>query len=204
MRKPGKEQDEGTEAVDKSENMDRDLSDSSEVETGEITDGIEVPRGVKALNGGTYRGTAYHSVMELINQSVEEYRDRLEAGKLEIVVSQRGDLSILADGRLMWRIMDNLLNNVVKYALPGTRVYVTAQKFENRIVIAVKNISREPLNVDAEELMERFVRGDSSRHTEGTGLGLNIARSLTVLQNGQFSLTVDGDFFKAEIFMPVA
>ncbi len=144
------------------------------------------------------------SVMELINQSVEEYRDRLEAGKLEIVVSQRGDLSILADGKLMWRIMDNLLNNVVKYALPGTRVYVTAQKFENRVVIAVKNISREPLNVDAEELMERFVRGDSSRHTEGTGLGLNIARSLTVLQNGQFSLTVDGDFFKAEIFMPVA
>ena len=144
------------------------------------------------------------SVMELINQSVEEYRDRLEAGKLEIVVSQRGDLSILADGRLMWRIMDNLLNNVVKYALPGTRVYVTAQKYENRICLAVKNISREPLNVDAEELMERFVRGDSSRHTEGTGLGLNIARSLTVLQNGQFSLTVDGDFFKAEIFMPVA
>ncbi len=144
------------------------------------------------------------SVMELINQSVEEYRERLEAGKLEVVTSQRGDLSILADGRLMWRIMDNLLNNVVKYAMPGTRVYVTAQKFENRIVIAVKNISREPLNVDAEELMERFVRGDSSRHTEGTGLGLNIARSLTVLQNGQFSLTVDGDFFKAEVFMPVA
>ncbi len=158
----------------------------------------------KASTGNMTVNLEPTSVMELVNQSVEEYRDRLEAGKLEIVISQRGDLSILADGRLMWRIMDNLLNNVVKYALPGTRVYVTAQKFENRVVIAVKNISREPLNVDAEELMERFVRGDSSRHTEGTGLGLNIVRSLTMLQNGQFSLTVDGDFFKAEIFMPVA
>ena len=144
------------------------------------------------------------SVMELINQSVEEYRERLEAGKLEVVVSQRGDLSVLADGKLMWRILDNLLNNVVKYALAGTRVYVTAQKEENRVVIAVKNISRDPLNVDAEELMERFVRGDSSRHTEGSGLGLNIAQSLTKLQNGIFTLTVDGDFFKAEIAMPSA
>lgn len=144
------------------------------------------------------------SVMELINQAVEEYRDRLEAGKLEVVVSQRGDLSILADGKLMWRILDNLLNNVVKYALAGTRVYVTAQKDGGRVVIAVKNISRDSLNVDAEELMERFVRGDSSRHTEGSGLGLNIAQSLTKLQNGLFSLTVDGDFFKAEISMPTA
>ena len=142
--------------------------------------------------------------MELINQAVEEYRDRLEAGKLEIMVSQRGDLSFLADGKLMWRMMDNLLNNVVKYALSGTRVYVTAQKEESHVVLAVKNISRDPLNVDADELMERFVRGDSSRHTEGSGLGLNIVQSLTKLQNGQFSLVVDGDFFKAEIRMPVA
>ena len=144
------------------------------------------------------------SVMELVNQSVEEYRERLEAGKLETVVSLRGDLQVLADGKLMWRIMDNLLNNVIKYALPGTRVYVTAQKWGERVVIAVKNISRDPLNVDADELMERFVRGDSSRHTEGAGLGLNIVRSLTQLQNGQFTLTVDGDFFKAEVSLPTA
>ncbi len=142
------------------------------------------------------------SVLELLNQAVEEYRDRLEAGKLEIVMDLRGDLSILADGKHMWRILDNLLNNVIKYALPGTRVYVTAQKREDRVVIAVKNISRDPLNVSADELMERFVRGDSSRSTEGSGLGLNIARSLTALQNGQFSLTVDGDLFKAEVSMP--
>ena len=158
----------------------------------------------KASTGNMAVNLEPTSVMELINQAVEEYRDRLEAGKLEIVVSQRGDLSILADGKLMWRMMDNLLNNVVKYALSGTRVYVTAQKEESHVVLAVKNISRDPLNVDADELMERFVRGDSSRHTEGSGLGLNIVQSLTKLQNGQFSLVVDGDFFKAEIRMPVA
>jgi len=142
------------------------------------------------------------SVLELLNQAVEEYRDRLEAGKLETVMDLRGDLMVQADGKHMWRILDNLLNNVVKYAMPGTRVYVTAQKRDRWVVIAVKNISRDPLNVDAEELMERFVRGDSSRTTEGSGLGLNIVRSLTVLQHGQFDLTVDGDFFKAELSLP--
>jgi len=142
------------------------------------------------------------SVLELLNQAVEEYRERLEAGKLEIVMALRGDLTVQADGKHMWRILDNLLNNVVKYALPGTRVYVTAEKRNEWVVIAVKNISRDPLNVSADELMERFVRGDSSRTTEGSGLGLNIARSLTVLQNGKFELTVDGDFFKAEVSLP--
>ena len=126
----------------------------------------------------------------------------MEAGRLETVVSLRGDLVVLADGKLMWRILDNLLNNVIKYALAGTRVYVTAQKQGGQVIIAVKNISRDSLNVDADELMERFVRGDSSRHTEGSGLGLNIARSLTQLQHGQFDLTVDGDLFKAEISLP--
>ena len=143
-------------------------------------------------------------VLELVNQAMEEYRDRMEAGKLETVVSLRGDLLVLADGKLMWRVLDNLLNNVIKYAMPGTRVYVTAEKWEKRVVIAIKNISREPLNVDADELMERFVRGDSSRHTEGSGLGLNIAKSLTELQHGELKLTVDGDLFKAEISLPVA
>lgn len=142
------------------------------------------------------------SVLELLNQAVEEYRDRMEARKLEIVMDLRGDLTVLADGKHMWRILDNLLNNVIKYAMPGTRVYVTAEKRKEHVVIAVKNISREPLNVNADELMERFVRGDSARSTEGSGLGLNIARSLTTLQNGQFDLTVDGDLFKAEIMLP--
>lgn len=144
------------------------------------------------------------NVMELVNQAVEEYRDRMEAGRLETVVSLRGDLMVRADGKLMWRVLDNLLNNVIKYALAGTRVYVTAEKWDKQVVIAIKNISRDPLNVNADELMERFVRGDSSRHTEGSGLGLNIARSLTQLQHGEFRLTVDGDLFKAEVSLQVA
>ncbi len=144
------------------------------------------------------------SVLELVNQAVEEYRDRLEAGNLEIVTSLRGDLTVQADGKLMWRILDNLLNNVVKYALAGTRVYVTAQKQGQWVTIAVKNISRDPLNVEADELMERFVRGDSARSTEGSGLGLNIVQSLTQLQHGRFQLTVDGDLFKAEVMLPVS
>lgn len=143
------------------------------------------------------------SVRELLNQAVEEYRPRLEAGKLETVLDVQEELTVMADGKLMWRVLDNLLNNVIKYAMPGTRVYVTGKRSGTEAVLAVKNISREPLNMDAEELMERFVRGDSARHTEGSGLGLNIARSLVALQNGRFELTVDGDFFKAEIFLPV-
>ena len=158
----------------------------------------------KASTGNLPVALVPTSVLELVNQAVEEYRDRLEAGRLEIVTSLRGDLTVQADGKLMWRILDNLLNNVVKYALAGTRVYVTAQKQGQWVTIAVKNISRDPLNVEADELMERFVRGDSARSTEGSGLGLNIVQSLTQLQHGQFQLTVDGDLFKAEVMLPVS
>ncbi len=158
----------------------------------------------KASTGNMPVNLAPLSVMELVNQALEEYRERMDASMLETIVSLRGDLTIQADGKLMWRILDNLLNNVVKYALAGTRVYVTAQRQHGLVTIAVKNISRDPLNVDADELMERFVRGDSSRSTEGSGLGLNIARSLTQLQKGDFRLTVDGDLFKAEVILPVS
>jgi len=142
-------------------------------------------------------------ITELFRQVSAEYRERLDAGKLDLIVADGGNLQVMADGKLLWRILDNLLNNVVKYGLAGTRVYLTAQQQENRVNISVKNISREELNIDADELMERFVRGDRSRHTEGSGLGLNIARSLTQLQNGEFLLTVDGDLFKAEVLLPI-
>ena len=158
----------------------------------------------KASTGNLPVALVPTSVSELVNQAVEEYRSRLEAGKLEVVVSLQPDLNVLADGKLLWRVLDNLLGNVVKYALAGTRVYVTAVLWEPDVVIAVKNISREPLNVSADELMERFVRGDAARHSEGSGLGLNIAQSLTQLQHGRFQLTVDGDLFKAEVFLPQA
>lgn len=109
---------------------------------------------------------------------------------------------VQADGRLLWRVFDNLLGNVVKYGLPGTRLYGSIL-VADQAVITFRNISREPLNISEDELMERFVRGDSSRHTEGSGLGLSIAKSLTESMGGRFSLKVDGDLFKAEIQLPL-
>lgn len=141
-------------------------------------------------------------IQEIVQQSVGEYAERLAAGKIEpVVVIERPELSVMADGRLLWRVFDNLLNNVCKYAQPGTRVYISATVEENHSVISVKNISKDPLNISADELMERFVRGDISRSTEGSGLGLNIAKSLVELQKGSFFVSVDGDLFKAEIKM---
>lgn len=96
-------------------------------------------------------------------------------------------------------MLDNLLSNVCKYAMAGTRVYVDVTERENRVYLTMKNISRDPLNISADELMERFVRGDAARHTEGSGLGLNIAKSLMDLMGGSFTLAVDGDLFKAEL-----
>ena len=100
--------------------------------------------------------------------------------------------------------MDNLLSNCAKYALEGTRIYVEVSRGQTQAFLSVKNISREPLNVPPETLVERFVRGDESRTTEGSGLGLSIAQSLTELQKGTFRLTIDGDLFKAEIALPLA
>lgn len=142
---------------------------------------------------------------EIIEQSLAEYGKRMEQGNLSVVTNiSEPPPRATADGRLLWRVLDNLFNNVVKYAMPGTRVYINSDTVDGFAVISVKNISRDPLNISAEELMERFVRGDSSRHTEGSGLGLNIARSLVELMHGKFSISVDGDLFKAEIRLPEA
>ena len=110
---------------------------------------------------------------------------------------------VLADGKLFSRVMDNLMNNIGKYAMPGTRVYAAAAADEKESTISIKNVSRNELNVSADELMERFVRGDSSRHTEGSGLGLSIAKSLVELQGGRFELSIDGDLFRADISLPL-
>lgn len=141
---------------------------------------------------------------EVINQALGEFSDKLAAAQLVPVFrAPENPVIILADGRLMWRVMNNLLSNTVKYALPGTRVYLDLEQIENRAVISLKNISREELNVSAEELLERFVRGDTSRNTEGSGLGLNIAQSLMELQHGQLQLLVDGDLFKVTLSFPI-
>ncbi len=142
---------------------------------------------------------------QLIRQALGEYEEKLAGADLTPVVKlPEGELHVTADGRHLWRVLDNLLNNCVKYAMEGTRVYVDAAARGGDAVITVKNISRQGLNIRAEQLMERFVRGDESRTTEGSGLGLSIARSLVELQGGQFRLDIDGDLFKAQITLPMA
>ena len=110
-----------------------------------------------------------------------------------------GETWVYADGRHLWRVIDNLLSNCAKYAMEGTRIYVELSRGKGQVTLSVKNVSREALNVPAERLMERFVRGDDSRNTEGSGLGLNIAKTLMELQKGQLQLLVDGDLFKVTI-----
>ncbi len=136
----------------------------------------------------------------LIDQCAGEYAEKLKAAGLELIVTKPEEpVTIMADGRHMWRVFDNLLNNVCKYAMAGTRVYINLDKEAGRATVTFRNISAQQLNISGEELMERFVRGDSSRNTEGSGLGLSIARSLVQLQKGELELTVDGDLFKVTL-----
>lgn len=133
----------------------------------------------------------------LLTQAAGEYEQRLKDAGLDLVTRQpETPVTILADGRRLWRVFDNLMNNICKYAQRGTRVYLTLEERDGQAVISFKNTSRAPLDIPAEELLERFVRGDAARGGEGNGLGLSIARSLTELQKGTLDLTVDGDLFK--------
>ena len=139
----------------------------------------------------------------LLTQTVGEYELRLRERNLELVTKQPAlPIKIMADGRRLWRVFDNLMNNICKYGQGGTRVYLTLEEKGGYAVISFKNTSREPLNLTEDELMERFVRGDSARNSEGNGLGLSIAKSLTELQNGSMELTVDGDLFKVILRFP--
>ena len=158
----------------------------------------------KASTGNLPVHLAPTNLKEIIDQAIGEYEDRLTAAGLEpgIVLPQEG-LGGRAEGRLLWRVLDNLLNNACKYAQSGTRLYVEAAPQGDRAFLSMKNISRQQLNLSPDELMERFVRGDSSRNTEGSGLGLNIAKSLVELQQGKFTLAIDGDLFKAVISLPL-
>ena len=133
----------------------------------------------------------------LLTQAAGEYEQKLKDAGLDLVTRQpETPVTILADGRRLWRVFDNLMNNICKYAQRGTRVYLTLEERDGQAVISFKNTSRAPLDIPAEELLERFVRGDAARGGEGNGLGLSIARSLTELQKGTLDLTVDGDLFK--------
>ena len=151
----------------------------------------------KASSGAIHVELSSTDVCELLRQAVGEYESRFDAAQITPVINTpEKPVNIMCDGRLLWRVFDNLLGNICKYSQAGTRAYMSVDEDGERIWVMVKNISRDILNVSAEELMERFVRGDRSRSTEGSGLGLNIARSLVELQGGTFRLFVDGDLFK--------
>lgn len=141
----------------------------------------------------------------LLSQAMGEFEQRLQEREIDLIIRQGQEpVWIMADTRMLWRILDNLMTNICKYAQSGTRVYLNLETHEGQAVLVFKNISSHPLEMDAEELMERFVRGDKSRHTEGSGLGLAIARSLTELQGGSMQLTTDGDLFKVTLAFPMA
>ncbi len=141
--------------------------------------------------------------VQMIQQTAGEFAEKFEKRSLSMITDIPSEPVIVrVDGRRMWRIIENLYNNVAKYAMPGTRVYATLS-MENAVArFSLKNISEQPLNISAEELTERFIRGDVARSTEGSGLGLSIAKELTKLQGGEFELYLDGDLFKVTVKFP--
>ena len=139
----------------------------------------------------------------LLSQAAGEFEGRCRAANLELITSApEQPVSIMADSRRIWRVFENLMSNACKYSLPGSRVYLSLEKDKNDAVFIFRNTSRTPLNVSPEELCARFVRGDSSRTTEGNGLGLSIAKSLTELQGGKIDIIIDGDLFKVVLRFP--
>ena len=159
-----------------------------------VEDLIEVS---KASTGNVKVNLTAVDIEEFINQANGEFVDRFENAGLSPVVNPIDEkLFILADGTLLWRVFINLLSNICKYSLKDTRIYFSVVSTAERVQVIIKNISSSPLNITAQELTERFVRGDKSRNTEGSGLGLSIAKSLTEAQNGTFNIDIDGDLFK--------
>lgn len=151
----------------------------------------------KASTGNITANLEQTGLCLLLKQSCGEYNEKALRSDLEISMNiPEDEIYIMSDGRLLWRIFDNLLNNACKYSQAGTRIYINAEKISDKAVVIFKNVSKSQLNISADELMERFVRGDSSRNTEGSGLGLSIAQSLTDILHGKMSLHIDGDLFK--------
>lgn len=158
----------------------------------------------KASTGNLHVELQLTDIAQLCRQIAGEYLDRLGERGLELIVNLPKEAYIYADGRYLFRVLDNLLGNICKYSQKNTRVYFDVAFSGENIQVSLKNISRDRLNISADELQERFVRGDSARSTEGSGLGLSIARSLTELQNGIFSIEIDGDLFKVLLSFPAA
>ena len=142
--------------------------------------------------------------IEMLYQVMGEFEERFSEHHLMLMTHFPNSPAIIyADGRRMWRILENLFGNILKYAMENTRVYAEVLLQNNMVIFTLKNISAQPLNIPAEELTERFIRGDVARNTEGSGLGLSIAQSLTELQGGKFELYLDGDLFKVCLKFPM-
>ena len=142
--------------------------------------------------------------VEMIQQTSGEFEEKFKARELkEVLILPEKEIVIRADGRRLWRVLANIYNNAAKYAMEGTRVYAELKVVNDSAVFSLKNISQQPLNISADELTERFIRGDISRSTEGSGLGLSIAKSLTQMQGGKFELYLDGDLFRVTITFPI-
>ncbi len=163
-----------------------DLIEASKASTGNLSVSME------ALEANVF-----------VTQILGEFEEKLAGAGLELIITKpEEEIPVKADGRHLWRVVDNLMNNICKYAQPGSRVYINLEQTQDKILLTFKNMSKYPLNITSEELMERFVRGDSSRNTEGNGLGLSIAKSLMELMNGQLLLFIDGDLFKVVLEFP--
>ena len=166
----------------------------------------------KASSGAIPVNMEAIDLSSLISQSLAEMEEKLLGRGLDIQIKNNCEnVKVMADGQLMWRVIENILGNVAKYALENSRVYINinevaakSETSKDMIILEVKNISKDPLNISADELMERFKRGDESRNTEGSGLGLAIAKDLAKLMNGVFEITIDGDLFKATVMMEEA
>ncbi|NBJ94272.1 sensor histidine kinase [Parablautia muri] len=149
------------------------------------------------------------NLVELLNQTIGEFSEKFEEKSLYLIFkAPKSSVYIEADSRRIWRVIENLFNNIFKYALSGTRVYVDMKLLQSdnggkQVIVSLKNISAQPLKVNPEELAERFIRGDESRTTEGSGLGLSIAKNLTEAQNGKFEIVMDGDLFKINLTFPL-
>ena len=154
----------------------------------------------KVSSGNVKLNMEVINLKELLNQTIGEFEDKLEKKNLKIEMDLPSEnVLIKADNRYLYRVIENVFSNISKYALEGSRVYIKLEKQKEEVYLEFKNISKDKLNISAEELMQRFVRGDKSRYTEGSGLGLSIAKSLTELQGGKFKIDIDGDLFKVEI-----
>jgi signal transduction histidine kinase len=156
----------------------------------------------KMISGNIELSLENVDMVQLINQAMGEYEEKIKESSLDFIIkTNQPQIYATVDGSKMWRVFDNVIGNIIKYSLEGTRVYITAEALEHQVYIAFKNISKYELSENIEELIHRFKRGDESRHTDGSGLGLAIAKSIVDHHGGEFTISMDGDLFKVEIWL---